>query len=273
MKNLKLVFCGLILSAIVISCQKNNINGGGPTYPRTVHEDSIRAFLKGKTWKYFEYFHRYDSSATDLVWKIGKSNSTNNLNLDRVTYLTDSTYKEIDASGTLYTGTWSLLGGGSQIQVVNALGTFTSNIVKLSNTEFQWYEPSTFHYGFMVPDSLAPDTTGGRLAVLTSHIWIYDEYFSGYNTNPTRLIYKRGKSNSPLNLNLNQAQFNTNGTYWEIDQNGTFYSGTWSFLNGQSQIQVVNSLGTFTSNIRRLDHKRFEWQDLPGGTWGEEVPQ
>jgi len=270
--SLKLAFCGLIFLS-VISCQKGNFKDAGRTVPRSLTEDSIRALLKSATWKYYEYFSGYDLSTTQLVWKIGKSNNTLNLSLNRVTYLTDSTYTETDENGNIYYGTWSLLNGGAQIQVVNPVGTYTSDIQKLTNDEFQWYEPASGHYGFMVPENQVSDTTGGRLALLTAHVWVYDEYFNQYNSSPTNLIFKSGKSNSPLNLSLNQAQFNTNGTYWEIDQNGNYISGTWTFLNGQTQLQVSNYLGVFTSDIRQLDTKRLEWQDVAGSVYGEEVAQ
>lgn len=263
----------MILSS-TFSCTKENSNYTGRSIPRSATEDSIRTILKSTTWKYYEYFYRFDSSATSLVWKMCKDSVSLNLSLNKVRYLTDSTYTETDEHGNTFNGTWSLLNGGTQLRVVNSMGTFNSTIEKLTNDQFQWYDSVSKHYGFMVPDSLICDTsTSGRLALLTAHIWVYDEYFSNYNNSSASLIYKRGKSNSPLNLNLNQAQFNTNGTYWEIDQNGNYISGSWTFLNGNTQMRVVNYLGTFTSNIRRLDTKRLEWQDVGGSVYGEEVPQ
>lgn len=269
---MKLVFCCIILAS-AISCQKSNLNDAGRTIPRSLTEDSIRALLKSTTWKYYEYFTGYDSSTAHLAWKIGKSNNPLNLSLNRVTYLTDSTYTETDRYGNIYNGTWSIINNGTQVRVVNSLGTFTSTIQKLTSEEYQWFEPATNHYGFMVPQNQVIDTTGGRLTLLTAHVWVYAEYFNQYNSSPTNLVYKSGKSNSSLNLSLNQAKFNTDGTYWEIDQNGNYVTGYWSFLNGQTQMQVVNYLGTFTSDIRRLDTKRLEWQDVAGSIYGEEVPQ
>jgi hypothetical protein len=274
MKNsVKLAFCSLFFLS-VISCQKSNLNDTQhQTIPRGLTDSSIRAFLTSATWKYHEYFTSYNTTPTSLVWKEGKSGSPLNLALNRVTFNADGTYAEIDQSGSTVTGTWAIINSSTQIRVSNYLGNFTSTIKVLNNEEYQWLDNGGNTYGFMIPQNQVSDTTGGRLSLLTAHIWVYDEYFNQYDSSATSLVYKTNKSNSPLNLSLNQAKFNTDGTYWEIDQSGNFITGTWSFLNGQTQLQVFNYLGTFTSNIRRLDSKRLEWQDLAGSIYGEEVAQ
>jgi len=274
MKNLvKFAFSCLILGS-AISCQKSNLkDASGRTTPRSLTIDSIRSLLTSTTWKYYEYFTTYDTTPTHLVWKIGKSNSPLNLGLNRVTFHADSTYSEIDQSGNTVSGTWAIINSGTQISVSNYLGTFVSTIETLNAEQYQWKDVAGNTFGFMVPQNQVSDTTGGRLSLLTSHVWVYDEYFNQYDSSVTNLLYKTNRSNSTINLSLNQAKFNTDGTYWEIDQNGNYLTGTWSFLYGQTQMQVVNYLGTFTSNIRLLDTKRLEWQDVAGSIYGEEVAQ
>ena len=118
----------------------------------------------------------------------------------------------------------------------------------------------------------APKT---KTELLAANTWIYTEYFRSYNTSNTILYYKRGKSNNLLNLDINKITYKTDGTYSEINEAGNTFTGTWKFLSGETQIQIVNSVGTFTSNIVLLDDKNFYWYDpiSSAGTYGKMTPQ
>src|SRR6478735_8162041 len=131
----------------------------------------------------------------------------------------------------------------------------------------------------VVEETKAPATNANRLAatsdltaILTSKTWVYYEYFTDFNTNPTKLVWKSNRSGNVLNLASNKVKFNSNGSYTEIDQNGITYNGTWIFLNNQTQVQVTNSQGTFTSTIQQLDSTRYQWLDTTG-RYGVMVPQ
>jgi hypothetical protein len=121
----------------------------------------------------------------------------------------------------------------------------------------------------MIPDSLVIDTTGGKLALLTSQPWIYTEYFSNFSLSTPTLRWKTNKANSPLNLATNWVKYNTDGTYSEIDQNGISYTGNWTFLNNQTQVQTTSSQGTFVSTIKVLTTERYEWLSSLGSAYGE----
>ena len=109
------------------------------------------------------------------------------------------------------------------------------------------------------------------MELLTAKPWIYDEYYRNYNTGTPVLYYKRGNTNNLINLDPAKVTFRTDGTYTETDQNGTTYNGTWQLLNNETQTQVINSTGTFTSTIVSLDDQKYVWLDptTANGTQGK----
>ena len=58
------------------------------------------------------------------------------------------------------------------------------------------------------------------------------------------------------------VKFNSDGTYTETSQAGGTLSGTWKFLNGETQTEVKNTSGTYTATIINLAENNFIWQDL-----------
>jgi hypothetical protein len=114
-----------------------------------------------------------------------------------------------------------------------------------------------------------------KTELLTSKTWVYEEYFREYNSSNTVLVYKRGKSNNSFNLDLNKVTFRTDGTYTETTETGAILNGTWSFKNNETQTEVVNSVGTFTSSIVLLDENHYHWfiPTASNGTFGKLIPQ
>jgi hypothetical protein len=108
-----------------------------------------------------------------------------------------------------------------------------------------------------------------RKQLLTAQPWVYSEYFNNFNLTDPSLVWKPNKANSPLNLSQNVVKFNNDGSYWEIDQNGTTFTGTWIFLSNMTQVQVFNNLGTFISTIKVLNNDRYEWLSTNGVAYGE----
>ena len=100
-------------------------------------------------------------------------------------------------------------------------------------------------------------TPKSKTELLTGKTWIYDEYFTNYNTVNTQLSYKRGKASNAIDLSQNRVTYAANGTYTEVNQNGQTLNGTWSFQNNETQIRVTNGVGTFTSNIVDLTETSF----------------
>ncbi|MCS3796135.1 hypothetical protein [Niastella sp. OAS944] len=109
--------------------------------------------------------------------------------------------------------------------------------------------------------------------LLTSQTWLYYEYFLDFNVNPTKLVWKTNRSTNSLNLASNRVTYFSDNTFTEIDQNGIAYSGYWSLLNNNTEVQVSSSRGTFTSTIQQLTSNRYEWLDSSTGRYGILVPQ
>jgi hypothetical protein len=113
-------------------------------------------------------------------------------------------------------------------------------------------------------DNKAVRTSSTRSDLLTSQTWVYYEYFTDFNSNPTKLVWKKNRSTNTLNLALNEVKFNSDGSYTEKDQNGITYTGSWIWLGSESGVQVTSSQGTFSSTIQELTSGRYEWLDTTG---------
>jgi hypothetical protein len=107
----------------------------------------------------------------------------------------------------------------------------------------------------------------GYTDALTSHTWVYDEYFRYFNDSLATLVYKETRSSNSFDLSLNQVTYSKDGTYSEIDNNGNTFNGTWSFVNNGKDLQVKNSAGTFVSTFQVMTADRFEWLG-PQDTYG-----
>ena len=106
------------------------------------------------------------------------------------------------------------------------------------------------------------DKVKTKMELLTQKTWVYDEFITDYDESPTVLAYKRGKTNNSYNLSQVTVKFNSDGTYSETLQAGGTLTGTWKFLNNETQTEVINSSGTYTSTIINLTENSFIWQDL-----------
>ena len=106
------------------------------------------------------------------------------------------------------------------------------------------------------------DKVKTKMELLTQKTWLYDEFFTDYDESPTVLAYKRGKTNNSYNLSQVTVKFNSDGTYSETLQAGGTLTGTWKFLNNETQTEVINNSGTYTSTIINLTENSFIWQDL-----------
>jgi hypothetical protein len=236
-----------------------------------VADSATTRLLTSQTWVYYEYFEFFDSVRATLVWKRSPLVDSINLSLNQVQFNPDGTYSEITQTGAMLTGTWSYINNGKGTQIVNSQGTFASTIQSLTSQRYEWLAPNG-NYGVMVPLNQTIDSAGGRLALITSHPWVYQEYFFNFNLAVPSLVWKSDLPGAQLNLSQNVVKFNTDNTYWEIDQNGILYNGTWTFTNNQTGTVVANSQGTFSSQIELLDTDRFEWYDGVNH-YGEMVPQ
>ncbi len=116
-------------------------------------------------------------------------------------------------------------------------------------------------------------TTKSKTELLTSKLWIYDEYIINYNQANSNVAYKRGRANNMMDLSLNKVKYNADGTYQETTETGAVLSGTWKFLNGETQTEVKNANGTFTSSIAQLTETSYTWHDQTANRYGKMIPQ
>ena len=117
------------------------------------------------------------------------------------------------------------------------------------------------------------DTAQTRTQLLTSKTWIYNEYFTGYNEANTVLLYKKGKSSNILDLSGDVLNFKEDGTFSRIDYMGQAKSGTWQFVNAETQVSTTEDGVTHISNIIVLTENMYTWHDVPYGTYGEMIPK
>jgi hypothetical protein len=271
MKKLLTVIVACAVLTLMNSCYKNgylHIKGIGDLVPP---QNATTALLTSQTWVYTEYFEDFSAAQATLVWKRSPQKDSLNLSLNQVKFYPSGVYTEITQTGATLNGSWNYNNGGRGITVVNSEGTFASTIQVLTGDRYEWLAANGT-YGVMVPKDQPIDTAGGRMALLTAHNWVYQEYFFDFGNFAPTLVWKNNLPGASFNLSLNVVKFNPDSTYWEIDQNGVQYNGTWSFTNNQTGTTVTNSLGTFISTIELLDTARFEWYDGISH-YGEMVPQ
>jgi hypothetical protein len=117
------------------------------------------------------------------------------------------------------------------------------------------------------------DSPKSKTELLSSKTWVYNEYFTNYNQASTILQYKKGKSNNLLDLTTDIINFKADGTFSRIGDGGQPRSGTWQFLNNETQISTIEGGVTHTSNIIVLTENMFTWHDVPFGNYAEMIPK
>ena len=109
--------------------------------------------------------------------------------------------------------------------------------------------------------------------LLTAHTWVYNEYYSNYNSASPTLQYKKGASSNPLDLSNDVITFKTDGTFSRIDYMGQPQSGTWQLVNNETQLSTTEGGVTHVSNIILLTGNSFKWHDVPFGNYAEMIPK
>lgn len=252
-----LALCSFIALA---SCQKSSVaptnEVNSTTVQNATQKKSNLHLLTAHAWLYIKYYTNYIDSSNQgqLVYKRGGTKNTLNLDVNQVKFNTDGTVDEIDMNGNHVPGTWHFTNDEqTAYEVTNAFGTHYTEINVLSAQKFEWTGPYVHTHGVM---------QSVNLYFLTASTWEYIRYYTSYidPKHKGQLVYKRGDSSNTMNLDQNRVTFNKNGTVDEIDQNGNYVSGTWSFTNAeQTAYQVINIYGTHNTVIDSLSSTRFEW--------------
>ena len=117
------------------------------------------------------------------------------------------------------------------------------------------------------------NSSQSKTDLLTSQTWVYDEYIVNFNTLNSTLAYKKGKMNNSIDLSLSQVTFKSDGTYNEIVADGSQHTGTWNFLNNETQYIAHGFNYTATADIIILTSTRFVWNDVTANIYGEYIPK
>src|SRR6185312_17052071 len=97
-----------------------------------------------------------------------------------------------------------------------------SNTLVLTNDHYTWEDTEEHTYGDMIhPD----ESSKTKTELLTQKPWIYNEYYTGYNTSSSVTQYIKGASNNPLDLSNDYIKFDVNGTYVRKDYQGNTKTG------------------------------------------------
>jgi hypothetical protein len=251
-------FCLFLVSSCSKSLDKTFEKSSSRASAITPQELS---YLTSQTWAFFELFSNFNSAGAYLLFKQNRTQQVRPLWLVRYKFEPDSTFWEVRETGDTAHGYWSVVNNGTAIRAERSTGSGTSidifTFTALTANRFEWLNGSN-QYGVMLPGGWYPDWPTDPVSYLTAPVWKYEKYITDYDVAPARLAYRINKPNVSFNLSQNRVKFNTDGTYWEIDQNGQFLSGTWTFNGGE--VTVNNAAGTFTSRIKRLEADRYEWE-------------
>lgn len=232
--------------------------------------------LTDSTWRYYEYFVNYSQDSAKLVYKHGKSANAINLFSNRTKFNTDGSVYEITETGQQLYGSWALLNNGTQVQVTNPYGTFTSNIKELTANNFEWQSVDGGTYGVEKAVFPTTDYSQSATAKITGRTWKYLAYFTNYPLASANLAYRSNRTSNPiLNLALNRVDFYTDSTYKQVSETGAISYGTWYLSQNDTRITVKQNgnYPSFTSVITVLTADRFEWNRVDNNYYyyGEQV--
>jgi hypothetical protein len=208
----------------------------------------------------------FTSSGAYLLFKENRTAQIRPMWFVRYKFEPDGSFWEVRETGDTAHGNWSVVNSGTAIRAERSTGSGTAvdlfSVKVLTAERFEWLNASN-QYGVMRPGGYYPGMPADPVSYLTANVWKYEKYITDYDVTAARLSYRINKPNVTFNLTLNRVQFNTDGSYWEIDQNGQFITGTWSYSNGM--VTVNNYAGTFTSYIGWMESGRYEWETPVNG--------
>jgi len=113
-----------------------------------------------------------------------------------------------------------------------------------------------------------------RDQILTGTVWKYAEIDDGINTSSPTVVYLDDGSIKTVDVSNERVKYNLNGTVQDTAHDGTIYSGTWNFINNDTQYQIVIASVNSIANIITLNHSSFIWTDstVVNGRKGIMVP-
>lgn len=159
----RISFLALVAAFCITSCQKTQVTPSNDLVTANSEDQSVAvkdrtALLCAHTWMYYKYYIGYvdPNNLGTLAYKRGGNNNTLDLDNDLVTYHTDGTVDE-NIDGSHIYGTWSFADDKKTKYVVtNPYGTFSGDILRLSNTAFVFVYTDVYgvnRAGYYVPFS------------------------------------------------------------------------------------------------------------------------
>lgn len=119
--------------------------------------------------------------------------------------------------------------------------------------------------------SCKKEKTQTKADMLTTHMLVYDMFYTNYGTPNQTLVYKKDAGNNTLDLSGNRVHFYKDGTYDEFTPEGTHRIGNWEFLNNETQVRVFGAGYNNTATIKVLTEDVFEWLDETQKTYGKQI--
>ena len=106
----------------------------------------------------------------------------------------------------------------------------------------------------------APDAPlSANTELLTSKAWLYDEYYTGYNTPAKKRVYKRNAPGNSADFSVYQYLFKKDGSFEvKVGTESTF--STWKFVEDETIIEISGSAGSTTRlKVMELSQNTFDW--------------
>lgn len=106
----------------------------------------------------------------------------------------------------------------------------------------------------------APDApTSANAELLTSKAWLYDEYYTGYNTPAKKRVYKRNAPGNSADFSVYQYIFKKDGSFEvKVGTESTF--STWRFVDDETVIEITGGAGSATRlKVVALNQNTFDW--------------
>ena len=138
--RMKLLTCLIMLSVVLRSGCKRD----------TPPVSEKLKYLTSKSWIYEEYFTDYGMPSSTLVYKLGRTENSMDLSLNKVKFNRKGGYWEITETGEEMAGRWKFLNNETQTEVVNITGVYMANIIQLDADRLVWFDPNSGRYATMI---------------------------------------------------------------------------------------------------------------------------
>jgi hypothetical protein len=114
------------------------------------------------------------------------------------------------------------------------------------------------------PQPITPPT---KTEQLSTHTWIYDEFYTNWQQPTQALAYKKGGTSNTINYAPNRVKFFRDGSFEETMNTGAFRAGIWQFQNNQTVLATGSASYSNTVTIIKLTADSLVWHDAINKTY------